>query len=72
MNIPKHVFAVLVLGFGLAACAETPKHIKQIEVSSLQSQAFCKNSKLKSYIETDYYHSFTCDDGSYFFLPRKD
>lgn len=64
---------VLVSVLLISACATpTPKHIKQIEVSSIQSQAFCKNSKMTSYIETDYYHSFTCEDGSYFFLPRKD
>lgn len=63
----------LILALLTGACATTtPKHIQQIGVSSIQSQAFCKNSKMTSYIETDYYHSFTCEDGSYFFLPRKD
>lgn len=57
----------------VTACSSVkPNHIRQIEMSSEYSATFCRGEKLKNFSETTYYHAFTCDDGSYFFLLRED
>lgn len=68
----KTVF-MLALTLLVTACATSPQKLtdKQVEVSSLQSHAFCKGDELRSYVETSSYYQFTCSDGRYFILPKE-
>lgn len=56
----------------LSGCTAPKNYQRQIEVSSEMGATLCRGDRVKSFIETSYYHAITCEGGQYFFLKRKD
>ena len=74
----------LVACLALSACSSSPKFDDdkhdfkqrltqaQMEIGRLQTIGFCGDDpRLKSYMETDYFWSFTCYDGRSFLLYKE-
>ena len=60
----------------LTACGSTHqerqmKVMQQVEMAQTQKHGFCEGDRLRSYLETQMYYMWTCDDGRNFMLPKE-